>query len=147
MHPQNLSVFLSYESCPVLSGSPKNERTLGFGISTLTSLVLWQSSSNNWIEKRPARKLEQQETPAKHLWQLLPEFGQISPRASALSSGMFWVTSHLRSQYHWRSDLGFFPLDLNQRTGQVLVKWPQPFYRAAARRILEKLRGIHKPER
>ena len=146
MYPQNLSVFLSYESCPVLSGSPKNERTLGFGISTLTSLVLWQSSSNNWIEKRPARKLEQQETPAKHLWQLLPELGQISPRASALPSGMFWVTTHLRSQYHWRSDLGFFPLDLNQRIGQVLVKWPQPFYREDARRTLDKHGRIHKPE-
>ena len=84
---------------------------------------------------------------AKHLWQLLPEFGQISRRASALPPGMFWVTTHLRGKYHWGSDLGLFPLDLNQGTGQVTPKWPQPFYREDARRTLDKHGGIHKPER
>ena len=59
---------------------------------------------------------------------------------------MFLLTTHLRSHYHWRSDLGFFLLGLNQRTGQVLVKWPQPFYREDARRTLEKVGGIHKPK-
>ena len=54
---------------------------------------------------------------------------------------------HLRGKYHWGSDLGLFPLDLNQGTGQVTLKWPQPFYREDARRTLDKHGGIHKPER
>ena len=68
MSPQNLPAFLWCESWPVLPESPKNERTLGFGISTLTFSALWQSSSNTWKYTLPSSSVEKQERKAKDLW-------------------------------------------------------------------------------